>query len=189
MTGRSSRRTSWRRSSTCGARAGGRGSNTSSTTRWQRPSIIRRAAAPSACLASRACSPAAMRRASIPEEERVDFAAYLDEFHNFTTDAFASILAEARKYHLSLVIGHQYLDQVSHPVRAAVFGNVGTLVSFAVGHSDAEELAGEFDPYGIQTLTGLTRGQVCVRSSAGGETAYPFLGETIGEVGWRYGGR
>jgi type IV secretory pathway TraG/TraD family ATPase VirD4 len=83
---------------------------------------------------------AAMRRALIPEEERVAFAVYLDEFHNFTTEAFASILAEARKYRLSLVIGHQYLDQVAAPVRAAVFGNVGTLIAFGVGHTDAEEL-------------------------------------------------
>jgi hypothetical protein len=94
---------------------------------------------------------AAMRRADVPEEQRVDFVCYLDEFHNFTTDAFASMLAEARKYRLSLVIGHQYLDQVAPPVRAAVFGNVGTMVKFAVGHSDAEELAGEFDPYRTET--------------------------------------
>jgi hypothetical protein len=131
----------------------------------------------------------AMRRSVIPEKDRVDFALCIDEFHNFTTDAFASILAEARKYRLSLVIGHQYLDQVAVPVRAAVFGNVGTLVSFTVGHSDAEELAGEFDPYRTETLTGLHRGQVCVRSSAGGETGYPFLGETFAEVGWTYGSR
>jgi hypothetical protein len=132
---------------------------------------------------------AAMRRASIPEQERTNFTAYLDEFHNFTTDAFASILAESRKYRLALVIGHQYLDQVPLPVRAAVFGNAGTLVSFAIGHSDAEELGGEFDPYGIEVLTGLSRGQVCVRSTAGGETGCPFLGETIGEIGGQHGGR
>ena len=90
---------------------------------------------------------AAMRRTVVPEEERVDFACYLDEFHNFTTDAFASILAEARKYRLSLVLGHQYLAQISPAVRAAVFGNVGTLVSFQLGYDDAEALAGEFAPY------------------------------------------
>jgi hypothetical protein len=132
---------------------------------------------------------AAMRRADVPEERRIDFTAYLDEFHNFMTDAFSSILSEARKYRLSLVLGHQYLDQVAAPVRAAVFGNVGTMVSFAVGHSDAGELAGEFDPYGINTLTGLSRGQVCVRSTSGGETGEPFLGKTFSEVGWSYGGK
>jgi hypothetical protein len=132
---------------------------------------------------------AAMRRAALPEAQRIDFVSYLDEFHNFTTDAFASILAESRKYRLSIVIGHQYLDQVTPPVRAAVFGNVGTMVSFAVGHSDAEELAGEFDPYGINTLTGLRRGQVCVRSISAGETGQPFLGATFADVGWSYGSR
>lgn len=132
---------------------------------------------------------AAMARASIPEEERIDFVAYLDEFHNFTSDAFASILAEARKYRLALVIGHQYLEQLSEPVRAAVFGNCGTLISFGVGHADADEIAPEFDPYGIDTLTMLSRGEVCVRGVSGGETGQPFLGWTIAEPGPHYAGR
>jgi energy-coupling factor transporter ATP-binding protein EcfA2 len=132
---------------------------------------------------------AAMRRTAIPEEERVDFVAYLDEFHNFTTDSFASILAEARKYRLSLVIGHQYLAQVSEPVRAAVFGNAGTLITFQLGHDDAEEIAGEFSPHVANTLTDLDRGEVCVRTVMGGMTGQPFLGKTIAEVGWSYGSR
>ena len=132
---------------------------------------------------------AAMRRATILENERIEFTCYLDEFHNFTTDAFASILAEARKYHISIVAGHQYLAQVSESVRAAVFGNVGTLISFQVGHDDAEELTGEFDPYGIDTLTMLSRGEVCVRTVSGGETGQPFLGRTIAEPGWHYADR
>jgi len=132
---------------------------------------------------------AAMARASIPEEDRVDFVAYLDEFHNFTSDAFASILAEARKYRLALVIGHQYLEQVSEPVRAAVFGNVGTLIAFGVGHTDADEIAPEFDPFGVDTLTMFSRGEVCVRTVSEGETGQPFLGRTIAEPGWSYAGR
>jgi type IV secretory pathway TraG/TraD family ATPase VirD4 len=132
---------------------------------------------------------AAMRRTFVPEEERVDFACYLDEFHNFTTDAFASILAEARKYRLSLVLGHQYLDQVAPAIRAAVFGNVGTLVAFQVGAGDADELAGEFSPYVPEVLTGFYRGEVAVRTVMGGMTGVPFLGRTIAEVGWSYGGR
>jgi hypothetical protein len=132
---------------------------------------------------------AAMRRSALPEEERTDFVAYLDEFHNFTTDAFASMLAESRKYRLALVIGHQYLDQVRHPVRAAVFGNAGTLVSFQLGHADAGELASEFSPYGVETLTGLGTGEVCGRSVADGEVAYPFLARTFAEVGWTHGSR
>jgi len=129
---------------------------------------------------------AAMRRASIAEEDRVDFAVYLDEFHNFTTDAFAAILAEARKYRLSLVLGHQYLAQVPAPIRAAVLGNVGTLVAFQVGYDDAEALAGEFMPYGTDVLTGFSRGEVVVRAVAGGTTSASFLGSTIARVGWRY---
>jgi type IV secretory pathway TraG/TraD family ATPase VirD4 len=99
---------------------------------------------------------AAMRRTAVPEEERVDFVCYLDEFHNFTTDAFAAMLAEARKYRLAIVAGHQYLSQISQPVRDAVFGNIGTLVSFELGHDDAEEIAGEFAPTaptGLPTFT------------------------------------
>jgi len=114
---------------------------------------------------------------------------FFGRVHNFTTDAFASILAEARKYRLSLVIGHQYLAQVSEPVRAAVFGNVGTLISFQLGHDDAEELAGEFAPYVPNSLTGLNRGDVCVRSIMGGMTGEPFFGKTIREVGWSYASR
>jgi hypothetical protein len=132
---------------------------------------------------------AAMRRAVIAEEERIDFTAFLDEFHNFGTDSFATILSEARKYRLALVIGHQYLEQVSPPVRAAVFGNCGTLISFQLGHDDAEEIAGEFNPYTPETLTSLSRGEVCVRTLSEGETGVPFRGETFAEVGWQYASR
>jgi len=69
---------------------------------------------------------AAMSRVDTPEEERRDFFLYVDEFQNFATDSFANILSEARKYHLSLILAHQYIDQLTDSVRAAVFGNVGT---------------------------------------------------------------
>jgi len=127
---------------------------------------------------------AAMRRTTVPEGERVDFVAYLDEFHNFTTDAFAAILAEARKYRLAIVAGHQYLTQITPAVRDAVFGNVGTLIAFQVGFADADDLAGEFAPYGAETLTDLYRGEVCVRTIAGGMTSPPFFGSTVAEMGW-----
>ena len=87
---------------------------------------------------------AAMARSRQPEAERRDFFLVIDEFQNFATDAFASILAEARKYRLSLTISHQYIDQLSLPVRKAVFGNVGSLIAFRVGHTDGEALACEF---------------------------------------------
>jgi hypothetical protein len=129
----------------------------------------------------------AMRRTIVPEKDRIDFALYLDEVGNFTTDSFATILSESRKYALSLICATQYLEQIPSAVRAAVFGNVGTMVSFAVGHSDAEELAGEFDPYGVETLTGLRKGEVCVRTMA--DDGQPFLGSTFAKVGWICGGR
>jgi type IV secretory pathway TraG/TraD family ATPase VirD4 len=75
----------------------------------------------------------AMARARFPEDERRDFHLFVDEFQNFSTDTFAAILAEARKYRLCLTLSHQYIDQLSLPIRQAVFGNVGTLIAFRVG--------------------------------------------------------
>jgi len=131
----------------------------------------------------------AMRRSVMDEKDRIDFALYIDEFSNFTTDSFATMLSESRKYALSLICVAQYLEQTPPSVRAAVFGNVGTMISFGIGHTDAEELAGEFKPYGVETLTGLGRGEVCVRTVAGGATGQPFLAQTFAEVGWSYGSR
>ncbi len=93
---------------------------------------------------------AAMSRTDIPEKERTDFYLYVDEFQNFATDSFATILSEARKYRLNLIVGHQYIGQLvqerNTKVRDAIFGNVGTLVVFRVGAEDAEFLVREFDP-------------------------------------------
>lgn len=89
---------------------------------------------------------AAMSRVNQPEKERKDFYLYVDEFQNFATESFASILSEARKYRLNLVLAHQYIEQLSESVKFAVFGNVGTLMSFRVGAADAEALEPEFTP-------------------------------------------
>jgi CxxC-x17-CxxC domain-containing protein len=89
---------------------------------------------------------AAMERVNIPEEERKDFYLYVDEFQNFATESFADILSEARKYHLNLIIAHQYITQMEEKVRDAVFGNVGTIIAFRVGATDAEFLEKEFEP-------------------------------------------
>ncbi len=87
---------------------------------------------------------AALSRVDIPEEERNDFYLYVDEFQNFATESFATILSEARKYRLNLIVGHQYIGQLvqdnNTKVRDAVFGNVGTIVTFRVGAADAEFL-------------------------------------------------
>jgi CxxC-x17-CxxC domain-containing protein len=89
---------------------------------------------------------AAMSRVNIPESERKDFYLYIDEFQEFSTESFASILAEARKYRLNLIMSHQYIEQLHETVKAAIFGNIGTLISFRVGAADAEELVREFTP-------------------------------------------
>lgn len=86
----------------------------------------------------------AMSRADIAESERKDFYLYVDEFQNFATDSFSTILSEARKYKLNLVMANQYIDQMTEEVRWAVFGNVGTLVSFQVWHHDSAILAEAF---------------------------------------------
>ena len=86
----------------------------------------------------------AMSRANIPEKERVDFYLYVDEFQNFATDSFATILSEARKYRLNLTMANQYIAQMPEEVRDAVFGNVGSILSYQVGFDDAEYLSGQF---------------------------------------------
>ena len=93
----------------------------------------------------------ALERASMPEEQRNDFYLYIDEFQNFITESIATILSEARKYRLELIIAHQYMKQLEDnkgktTVRDAVLGNAGTIVSFRIGVEDAEILAKEFAP-------------------------------------------
>ncbi|MGV3598242.1 MAG: TraM recognition domain-containing protein [Bacteroidota bacterium] len=80
------------------------------------------------------CSPLPSNHTRTPAY--VPFYLYIDEAHSFITDSIADILAEARKYKLSLFLAHQYIEQLSEPIRAAIFGNVGTLISFRVGAND-----------------------------------------------------
>ncbi|TSC75064.1 MAG: Uncharacterized protein G01um101433_960 [Parcubacteria group bacterium Gr01-1014_33] len=127
---------------------------------------------------------AAMERVRIAEEERRDFYLYVDEFQNFATDSFASILSEARKYRLNLIIAHQYVGQLvtdnSTKVRDAVFGNVGTMISFRVGAADAEELEKEFTPeFMQQDLINLPNHQVYLKLMVGGITSRPFSATTL----------
>jgi hypothetical protein len=88
----------------------------------------------------------AMKRGTLPAEDRVPFFAHIDEFQTFSSDAFASLLSEARKFALHFCLANQYTDQLSHAVRSAVIGNAGTLIAFRVGSRDAELLAPEFRP-------------------------------------------
>ncbi len=131
---------------------------------------------------------AAMARANRPEEERRDFYLFIDEFQNFTTDAFASILAEARKYRLCLVLSHQYIDQLSLPVRQAVFGNVGTLISFRIGHTDAEVMAKEFGAtFDPSSLADLDRYEAVVKLLVDGTNQEPFRARMLPPLESRIG--
>jgi hypothetical protein len=89
---------------------------------------------------------AAMGRADVPEDQRRDFYLYVDEFQNFSTDSFASILSEARKFKLNLIVANQFIGQLKEEIRDAVFGNVGSLMCFRVGNDDAEYMAKQFVP-------------------------------------------
>ncbi len=123
---------------------------------------------------------AAMDRAKIAEEERRDFYLYVDEFQNFATESFATILSEARKYRLNLTIAHQYITQMEEPVRDAVFGNVGTLIVFRVGAFDAEYLAKEFLPEFTEAdLVNLDKYNAYIKLMINGVTSAPFSMQTI----------
>jgi len=130
---------------------------------------------------------AAMERIRIPEEDRQDFYLYVDEFQNFATDSFVNILSEARKYRLNLTIAHQYIGQLvtdtSTAVRDAVFGNVGTMVTFRVGAADAEFLEQEFMPEFLQNdLIRLPNRNVYIKLMIDGITSRPFSAGTITPV-------
>jgi len=118
---------------------------------------------------------AAMSRANIPEEDRVDFSLYVDEFQNFSTDSFATILSEARKYHLNLIVANQFTTQLTEEIRDAVFGNIGTIVSFRVGTNDAEFLAKYFAPvFDINDLQRVPNHNAIVRMLIGGVPTQSF---------------
>ncbi len=89
---------------------------------------------------------AAMGRADIPEDERVDFSLYVDEFQNFATDSFENILSEARKYRLNLILANQFMTQLTDKIREAIIGNVGTVISGRIGTTDAELMQKKFSP-------------------------------------------
>ncbi len=126
---------------------------------------------------------AAMSRIDIPEMERKDFFLYVDEFQNFITDSFANILSEARKYRLNLIMAHQYIEQLGDVVKAAVFGNVGTIICFRIGAEDAEFLEKEFEPIFMQNdLVNLPKFHVYLKLMIDGITSDPFSANTLPPV-------
>ncbi len=127
---------------------------------------------------------AAMERVRIPEDERKDFYLYVDEFQNFVTDAFASILSEARKYRLNLTVAHQYTAQLisekNSSVRDSIFGNVGTMIVFRVGADDAEFLEKEFEPEFVpQDIVNLPNFKIYLKLMIDGITSRPFSAKTL----------
>jgi len=123
---------------------------------------------------------AAMSRVNIPEEQRKDFYLYVDEFQNFATSSFVKILSEARKYRLNLIVANQYRAQVPEEVQKAIFGNVGSLVSFLVGADDAAVLKTEFgQTYEEADLVNLNNFEIVLKLSIDNKTSLPFPARTL----------
>lgn len=122
---------------------------------------------------------AAMSRVDTLEEERKDFYLYIDEFQNFATESFVNILSEARKYRLSLILSHQYLDQVPESILKAVFGNVGNFLVFKTGSVDAERLEKEFGTVKAYEFVNLPRYHIYAKILVDGTPMQPFLAKTF----------
>lgn len=122
----------------------------------------------------------ALNRTRQPEEERQDFYLYIDECQNLATPIFASILSEARKYRLNLILSNQYLGQITTDIKKSIFGNVGTLISFRVGSYDALELETEFSPeFNAIDLENINRYQIYLKMAIDGLTSRPFSAITL----------
>jgi len=125
----------------------------------------------------------ALARAKQAEEKRRDYYFYIDEFQNFATEAFNTILSEARKYRLNLTIAHQYIDQLPQDIRSSVFGNVATIIPFAVGAEDAVHLSKEFAPvFKADDLINLEAREMYVKMSVDGKVTKPFSARTINVI-------
>ena len=122
----------------------------------------------------------AMERVDMAEKDRLDFYLYVDEFQNFAVDSFAGILSEARKYRLCLTMAHQYIAQLTDEVREAVFGNVGTIISFRVGSPDAKYMETEFAPRFLpEDLINLPKYNIYLKLLINGVTSQPFSAQTL----------
>lgn len=123
---------------------------------------------------------AALSRVDIPAEERKDFYLYIDEFQNFTTDSISVILSEARKYRLCLTLAHQFIAQLDDPIREAVFGNVGSMMTFRVGAADTEFLIKSFGPeFTERDLISVENYNAFVKLLVKGSPTRPFNLKTL----------
>lgn len=130
------------------------------------------------------CFLSALARETIPPERRRDFYLYVDEFYNFSTDIFPSILSEARKYRLNLILAHQYMAQLTYDTKHAVLGNVGSIIAFRIGAKDAEELELEFEPnYDIESLRKQNNHEIYFKLLTDGIPAEPSFARTSPPAG------
>lgn len=127
---------------------------------------------------------AAMARANVPEDQRQDFTLYVDEFQNFATDSFDTILSEARKYRLSLTLGNQFMTQLKESLREAIIGNVGTTVTGRIGITDAEIMVKRYAPvFDAEDLTKLPNHESIVVAQINGTPSAPFSMSWIAPMG------
>jgi hypothetical protein len=127
---------------------------------------------------------AAMSRADTPEDQRLDFSLYVDEFQNFATESFESILSEARKYRLNLILGNQFMTQLTDKIREAIIGNVGTVISGRIGITDAEVLVKKFAPtFDAEDLTKMPNYEAIVSLMINNVPSSPFSMSFIAPMG------
>lgn len=127
---------------------------------------------------------AAMSRANIPEDQRQDFSLYVDEFQNFATESFESILSEARKYRLNLILANQFMTQLTDKIREAIIGNVGTVISGRIGTTDAEMMAKKFSPtFNAEDLTRLPNFEAVTSIMINNVPSSPFSMSLIPPLG------
>lgn len=130
---------------------------------------------------------AAMSRADVPEDERRDFHLFVDEFHSFGSESFATLLSEARKYRLNLTLAHQFLDQVNPKILSALVGNVGSVVAFRVGHADAERLEKAIGgSFRAEDFASLNNHELYAKLLAHGKDAAPFHAHALPPLGKRH---
>ncbi len=123
---------------------------------------------------------AALARAKVPEKERVDHYVYIDEFQNFATSAFNTILSEARKYRLNLTLAHQFTGQLEPEIMKSIFGNVSSVIAFRTGGEDSVILEKEFSPvFSAQDFLNLNFREMYLKLSIDTKTTQPFSGRTI----------
>ena len=132
----------------------------------------------------------AMNRVFQAQEDRADFYLYVDEFQNFATEAFIKILSEARKFKLNLIVANQYMSQLDRTIQDAIFGNVGSLMSFVVGNQDAFILQKEFGAkFPADDLVKIGKYQIICKLSIDSETTQPFYATTLAPLACKNQGR